>query len=78
MKRSLLMTLILASTLMAGAAQAKVATQPPALAVAEVSQAARHQASQTQHNWDGIPGYLMHKDGTLINGLLPTNPDAQG
>ena len=78
MKRSLLTTLILAGTLMAGAAQAKMSAQPPALPVAQVAQAAQHQTSQAHENWEGVPGYLMHRDGTLINGLLPTNPDAQG
>ena len=28
--------------------------------------------------WDGVPSYLLRKDGTLINGLRPTNPDEQG
>ena len=78
MKRSLLTTLILAGTLMAGAAQAKVPTQPPAPAADLVPPAAQRQNSQPNANWDGIPGYLMHPDGTLINGLLPANPDAQG
>ena len=27
---------------------------------------------------NGIPSYLLRKDGMLINGLLPTSPDAQG
>ena len=25
-----------------------------------------------------VPSYLLRKDGRLINGLLPTHPDAQG
>jgi hypothetical protein len=79
MKRSFLTTLILAGTLMAGAAQAEVVTQPPAPAVAQVSQAAQGQTSQGYDNWNGVPVYLLRKGGTtLINGLLPTNPDAQG
>ena len=27
---------------------------------------------------NSVPSYLMRKDGLLINGLLPTSPDAQG
>ena len=27
---------------------------------------------------NGLPSYLLRKDGMLINGLLPTSPDAQG
>ena len=29
-------------------------------------------------SWNGVPSYLLRQDGTLINGLLPTNPDEQG
>jgi hypothetical protein len=43
-----------------------------------VAHAAHHQTLQSYANWNGVPAYLMRKDGTLINGLQPTNPDAQG
>ena|SRR5689334_17614848 len=76
MKRCVLTAFILASALTTGAAQAKsIPAQPSASASA---QAAKDHSSQTDANWNGVPAYLMHKDGTLINGLLPTNPDAQG
>jgi hypothetical protein len=76
MKRSLLVVFALAGTLTAGAVQAKeVPAQVPAPAVAH---AAQHQTLQSYANWNGVPAYLMRKDGTLINGLQPTNPDAQG
>ena len=29
-------------------------------------------------SWNGAPSYLLRKDGMLINGLRPTNPDEQG
>jgi hypothetical protein len=74
MNRSLLVVSILAGTLMAGVVQAKAA---PAHAPAP-AHATQHQTLQDYTNWDGVPAYLMRKDGTLINGLLPTNPDAQG
>jgi hypothetical protein len=40
-----------------------------------------NRATQTEvpfQRWDGVPAYLLRKNGGLINGLLPTNPDAQG
>jgi hypothetical protein len=74
MNRSLLVVSILAGTLMAGVVQAKAApAQAPAPA-----HASQHQTLQGHATRDGVPAYLMRKDGTLINGLLPTNPDAQG
>ena len=74
MNRPLLAVALLASTLMAGAVQAKEMPAP----APTPAHATQHQTLQRYTDWNGVPGYLMRKDGTLINGLLPTNPDAQG
>jgi hypothetical protein len=47
----------------------------------DVNASAVNGTTQTEafpHRWDGVPSYLLRKDGTLINGLRPTSPDAQG
>jgi hypothetical protein len=37
-----------------------------------------HEASTSVGAGNSVPSYLMRNDGVLINGLLPTSPDAQG
>lgn len=38
----------------------------------------RHETSTSVGAGASVPSYLMRNDGFLINGLLPTSPDAQG
>ena len=76
MKRSFLMAFILVGTLLAGAAQAREVAASAAGPV--VAHAPTHHTLKGYVRSDGVPSYLIRKDGTLINGLLPTNPDAQG
>jgi hypothetical protein len=75
MKRSLVIS-ILIGTLIAGAAQAREVAANSTVPAA--TPAALHHTLKGYVSSDGVPSYLMRKNGTLINGLLPTNPDAQG